>query len=99
MQAKSQQAGSPLSFMFQNVTETQPAISQLTKQQDPVQTQTPSVPESDITKLRTDNATYCKFGKKERYIIQTIYDAIYAAIADDMMRESLINRIESALIK
>lgn len=53
----------------------------------------------DKPKLRTDSAIYDKFDIKEKNVINTVYDAIYNAIADEIMREGLIKKIEKELTK
>lgn len=57
------------------------------------------VSDSQLPKLRTDDAIYKKFGVKEKNVINAVYNAIYNAIADEDMREGLIKKIEKELTK
>lgn len=59
----------------------------------------PSIEKPPLPKLRTDDVIYNKFGEKEKNVINTIYSAIYNAIADESMREGLIRKIEKELTK
>ena len=59
----------------------------------------PFIEETPLPKLRTDDVIYKKFGEKEKSVINTIYSAIYNAIADEAMREGLIRKIEKELTK
>lgn len=49
--------------------------------------------------LRTDRESYRKFDEKEKNIINVVYAAIYNAIVDENMRDSLILKIEKELMK
>lgn len=54
---------------------------------------------SGKTKYRTDKPIYSNYSKKEKKLIGRIYAAISNAIADEPMREALINNIEEELTK
>lgn len=56
-------------------------------------------PKLEHTGLRTDREIYAKYGIKEKNVINIVYGAVYEAIADEQIRDSLINRIEAALTK
>ena len=93
---KSEQSKSPLSFMYEvGLTSTNDNPSVLNESIKSF------VPSSTIVtpKLRTDDAKYNKFGKKEKNIINIIYSAIYNAMPIETMREGLINIIERELTK
>ena len=101
LQNENKQKGSPLGFIFDNellgaqTSLIQPVVNQT---KEPVQVvKTPPVEYK--TKLRTDNEIYQKFSSKEKLLINTIYNIIYNAFADEDMRESLIKKIERELTK
>lgn len=58
-----------------------------------------SAPNGKKTKFRTDGPQYSFFSKQERKLIGKIYTAIEEAIADERMREALINSIENQITK
>ena len=93
---KSEQSESPLSFMYEGGLTSTSNNSSVSKEQIK-----PPVPSSMLVtpKLRTDDAKYNKFGKKEKNIINVIYSAIYNAMPIETMREGLINIIERELTK
>lgn len=99
--AKIEQCGSPLSFMLQLLEQQTPGLS--TMQQLPesaaVAQQKTHQPKLAHTGLRTDREIYAKYGIKEKNVINIVYGAVYEAIADEQIRDSLINRIEAALTK
>lgn len=101
LQNENKQKGSPLGFIFDNellgaqTSLIQPVVNQT---KEPVQVvKTPPVEYK--TKLRTDNEIYQKFSSKEKLLINTVYNTIYNAFADEDMRESLIKKIERELTK
>lgn len=101
MQNENKQKGSPLGFIFDNellgaqTSLVQPVVVQT---KEPVQVVT-TPPVESKTKLRTDNDIYRKFSNKEKLLINTVYNTIYNAFADEDIRESLIKKIERELTK
>ena len=97
--SKMEQEESPLSFMLQLLEQHTPELT--TAKQSKVITQTSAqdnkLQELTHTGLRTDREIYAKYGNKEKKVINIVYDAVYEAIADAQIRDSLINRIEAAL--
>lgn len=109
MKKKSEESQSPLGFMIQNLETASPALTSSPANSDKQQ-QNSSYPENTDTvtsvhedepktQLRTDNPIYKKFGVKEKRVINSVYSAIYTAIADDQLREILINKIEQEITK
>lgn len=101
LQNEDKQKGAPLAFMFDkellgaHASSVQPIVNQIKEH-----TQVVKAPQVEYkTKLRTDNEIYQKFSSKEKHLINTIYNAIYNAFADEGMRESLIRKIERELTK
>lgn len=100
--AKMEQEGSPLSFMLQLLEQNTPGLSSSVQ---PQLSEAPAVPhetqqqEIAQTGLRTDGEIYAKYNNKEKKVINIVYGAVYEAIADAQIRDSLINRIEAALTK
>ena len=97
-----EQEGSPLSFMLQLLEQNTPGLSSSVQ---PQLSEAPAVPhetqqqEIAQTGLRTDGEIYAKYNNKEKKVINIVYGAVYEAIADAQIRDSLINRIEAALTK
>lgn len=54
---------------------------------------------SKTVKFRTDKPEYSTFSKKEKKLIGRIYSAIGLALADEALREALINTIEKQITK
>ena len=50
-------------------------------------------------RFRTDGEIYRRFDEKEKNIINSVYHAIYHAIANEDMREGVILLIEKELTK
>lgn len=97
LKQKSQQSASPLSFMY---GETPTSLPNTQKNLEKATHNIGIVCEPlGKSKLRTDDAKYNKFGKKEKEIINVVYSAIYSAMPIDTMREGLINIIERELTK
>ncbi len=101
LQNENKQKESPLSFIFDNeLLGTQTSLVQPVVNQTKVPVQVVNAPPAEYkTKLRTDNDIYLKFSSKEKLLINTIYNIIYNAFADEDMRESLIKKIERELTK
>lgn len=103
---KMQNEGSPLSFMMNELNTCYfgganfSPLSQGTQspQLPPVIDNT-NTSENTGTGLRTDSELYSNFGKKEKKVINKVYEVIFASIADEQIRERLISKIEAALTK
>lgn len=105
LQNDNKEKKSPLGFIFDNdlLGSSTPSIQPVENQEnEPAQTlATSSIeykPEKGVN-LRTDNVIYHRFTRKEKLLINTIYNTIYNAFADEDMRESLIKKIERELTK
>lgn len=102
---ETEQNGSPLVFIYDTLPPIEPSLQEKIVSADNKMNDVfhgvSVVAESSIDqpKLRTDNSIYDKFGDKEKDVINTVYDAIYNAIADETMREGLIKKIEKELTK
>ena len=88
LQNEDKQKGAPLAFMFDKellgtrTSSVQPIVSQIKEH-----TQVVKAPQVEYkTKLRTDNEIYQKFSSKEKLLINTVYNTIYNAFADEDMR-------------
>lgn len=108
MKQKSEEVQSPLDFMIHNLETASPALTSSpvnsdkqhnTSYTDNTDTVTCVREDEPKTRFRTDNPIYKKFGVKEKRVINSVYSAIYTAIADDQLREILINKIEQEITK
>lgn len=114
LQRKMEEKNSPLCLIYSNVgfhpQETAPAAppqeSTICRQYEHPDTHVAgkeafpaSSCEAPCRLLRTDRESYRKFDEKEKKIINVVYSAIYNAIADENMRDSLILKIEKELLK
>ena len=109
MKKKSEESQSPLDFMIRNLETASPSLTSSPTNTDKLQqnildAENPNLFASiheDIPKtiLRTDKPIYKKFNQREKQVINSVYNAIYTAIADDQLREILINKIEQEITK
>lgn len=107
MKQKSEEAQSPLNFMIQNLVNSSPSLTSSSSYLGDKSSTTSQINDSSSntsydepkSRLRTDNPLYKKFGPKEKKVINSVYSAIYNAIADDQLREILINKIENEITK
>lgn len=59
----------------------------------------PISPKHNTIKYRTDKSCYSRYSKQERKLIGKIYASIENAIADEVQRETLINKIEEDITR
>ena len=57
----------------------------------------PTEPVKTKIKFRTDKPEYSSYSKKEKKLIGRIYEAIGLALADEALREALLNTIEKQI--
>lgn len=106
LKQKSEKRQSPLSFMYKQIEENATKVEGGSSN-DPIENKAvpkltsdeQQIAQEQSPKLRTDASLYKKFSKKEKDVINKVYDAIYMAIADENMRESLINKIEEEITR
>ena len=63
----------------------------------PIPEPNPSEPVKTKIKYRTDKPEYSSYSKKEKKLIGRIYEAIGLALADEALREALLNTIEKQI--
>ncbi len=96
------ESDSVLGFLFTAMGNNYPEVKGILESNgtQPVVTLTPTVEtEKNESFLRTDKDIYSKFSKKEKNLINTVYDVVQTALPDEKARETLIARIEAALTK
>lgn len=108
-QAKEKQAGKQLQNVQEKIEKSNSPLKNIIDKLKPQSESTES--ENDVvseikkeqsiskTKYRTDKPIYSRFNKQEKKLIGRIYTAIGNAIADEKLREALINNIEEQITK
>lgn len=94
---KIEESESPLKSLIDKFVPSPSTETPKEKQPDPV----PNPDDTPKTKIRyrTDKPEYSSFSKKEKKLIGRIYAAIGLALADEALREALLNTIEKQITK
>ena len=92
---KIEESESPLKSVIDRLKPATPTVTQSTKKA-PTSEDIPNLPKAKI-KYRTDKPEYSSFSKKEKKLIGRIYAAIGLALADEALREALLNTIEKQI--
>lgn len=92
---KIEESESPLKSVIDRLKPATPTVARSTKKTSSSEG-TPDHPKAKI-KYRTDKPEYSSFSKKEKKLIGRIYAAIGLALADEALREALLNTIEKQI--
>lgn len=92
---KIEESESPLKSVIDRLKPAAPTVTQPTKKSTTTEV-TPDISKAKI-KYRTDKPEYSSFSKKEKKLIGRIYAAIGMALAEESLREALINTIEKQI--
>ena len=94
---KIEESESPLKSVVERFKQTAPTHTLSSKKN----TTSEDIPVSSNAKIkyRTDKPEYSSFSKKEKKLIGRIYAAIGLALADEALREALLNTIEKQITK
>ncbi len=92
---KIEESGSPLKSVIDRLKPATPTVTLSTKKDSTLEDSSDQ-PKAKI-KFRTDKPEYSSFSKKEKKLIGRIYAAIGLALADEALREALLNTIEKQI--
>lgn len=92
---KIEESESPLKSVIDRLKPATPTVTPSTKKDSTLEDSSDQ-PKAKI-KFRTDKPEYSSFSKKEKKLIGRIYAAIGLALADEALREALLNTIEKQI--